>query len=155
MVYTEELLREHCATSTSYSEIVRKITARTKVSASSATLVRKRLDALGVDVSHFTHRSKDYVEHPKARKIITDILVNDPTRNSREKRHHLDRAMKENGVIYRCTACGITGTYNGMAIRLEIDHIDGNWSNNLLTNLQYLCPNCHSQTSTYGYKGIQ
>lgn len=141
MVYTEELLREHCATSTSYSEIVRKITARTKVSASSATLVRKRLDALGVDVSHLTHRSKDYVEHPKARKIITDILVNDPT--------------KENGVIYRCTACGITGTYNGMAIRLEIDHIDGNWSNNLLTNLQYLCPNCHSQTSTYGYKGKQ
>ena len=34
-------------------------------------------------------------------------------------------------------------------IPLEIDHIDGNYKNNSENNLQLLCPNCHSLTSTY------
>ena len=32
---------------------------------------------------------------------------------------------------------------------LEIDHIDGDPSNNIESNLILLCPNCHSLTSTY------
>ena len=29
---------------------------------------------------------------------------------------------------------------------LEVDHIDGNWKNSILSNLRLLCPNCHSLT---------
>ena len=32
---------------------------------------------------------------------------------------------------------------------LQVDHIDGNYLNNLKDNLRFLCPNCHSQTSTW------
>jgi predicted HNH restriction endonuclease len=32
---------------------------------------------------------------------------------------------------------------------LEIEHIDGNFENNAEENLELLCPNCHSLTSTY------
>ena len=32
---------------------------------------------------------------------------------------------------------------------MELDHIDGNRTNHKLENLRMLCPNCHSQTSTY------
>ena len=32
---------------------------------------------------------------------------------------------------------------------LEIEHIDGNYLNNLESNLILLCPNCHSLTATY------
>ena len=35
---------------------------------------------------------------------------------------------------------------------LELHHIDGDETNNELTNLQYLCPNCHSLTENYGSK---
>ena len=34
-------------------------------------------------------------------------------------------------------------------INLEIDHTDGNAYNNVPSNLRLICPNCHSQTSTY------
>lgn len=32
---------------------------------------------------------------------------------------------------------------------LEVHHIDGNYKNNTITNLQLLCPNCHAITATY------
>jgi 5-methylcytosine-specific restriction endonuclease McrA len=47
-----------------------------------------------------------------------------------------------------CFKCKLK-TWLGQQITLEIEHIDGNNSNNNRENLQLLCPNCHSQTSTW------
>ena len=49
---------------------------------------------------------------------------------------------------YACEVCKIE-EWNGMAIKLECDHIDGNHANNHISNLRLICPNCHSQTNTY------
>lgn len=54
---------------------------------------------------------------------------------------------------YKCSECGIT-EYNGKSIRLQIDHIDGNNSDHRQKNLRYLCPNCHTQTETWGVKNV-
>jgi 5-methylcytosine-specific restriction endonuclease McrA len=35
---------------------------------------------------------------------------------------------------------------------LQLEHKDGNSENNKPENLCLLCPNCHSQTPTYGAK---
>lgn len=35
------------------------------------------------------------------------------------------------------------------AVLTEVEHIDGNAENNLLSNLKILCPNCHSMTPTF------
>ena len=37
-------------------------------------------------------------------------------------------------------------------VPIEINHIDGNSENNSLDNLELICPNCHSLTSTYKWK---
>jgi hypothetical protein len=34
-------------------------------------------------------------------------------------------------------------------IPIELDHIDGNFENNLEENLKLLCPSCHSLTGTF------
>lgn len=34
-------------------------------------------------------------------------------------------------------------------VPLEIEHIDGNYKNNNESNLDLICPNCHSLTATY------
>jgi len=52
-----------------------------------------------------------------------------------------------------CWECGITD-WNGKTIVLELEHIDGNSSNDIEENLSLLCPNCHSQTDTYKGKNV-
>ncbi len=54
----------------------------------------------------------------------------------------------------KCEICGIID-WLGNKIPLELDHIDGNRTNHRLENLRILCPNCHSQTSTYRAKNIK
>lgn len=58
-----------------------------------------------------------------------------------------EEGLKEN----KCEECGIDN-WQGKKIECELDHIDGNRSNHKLDNLKILCPNCHSQTSTFRFK---
>ena len=52
---------------------------------------------------------------------------------------------------YKCEKCG-WGEVNPYTHRipLQIHHIDGNSENNEESNLQVLCPNCHSLTDNFG-----
>jgi 5-methylcytosine-specific restriction endonuclease McrA len=52
-----------------------------------------------------------------------------------------------------CELCGQTSIWNGKQLKLQLDHIDGHSDNNKLDNVRLLCPNCHTQTETYGSKG--
>lgn len=62
------------------------------------------------------------------------------------------RRIIQDGLLeYKCAICGIS-EWNGKKLSLELDHINGVNNDNRLHNLRFLCPNCHSQTSTYGAK---
>jgi len=50
---------------------------------------------------------------------------------------------------YRCSVCKQEGKWRGKPLTLQLHHKDGDSTNNSLKNLCFLCPNCHSQTSTY------
>ena len=49
--------------------------------------------------------------------------------------------------------CGLSEWINGKLV-LELDHINGDHTDNRIENLRFLCPNCHSQTETFRSKNI-
>ena len=59
------------------------------------------------------------------------------------------RVRGENLIPYVCAICTIGPKWNGTELVLQLDHIDGQRENNQISNLRFLCPNCHSQTPTF------
>lgn len=58
------------------------------------------------------------------------------------------RIIKDELLEYKCQKCEID-EWQGETLVLDLDHKNGNNTDNRLTNLRFLCPNCHSQTHTY------
>jgi hypothetical protein len=51
------------------------------------------------------------------------------------------------GDVY--VRCGQGPEWNGKTLVLQLDHENGDCTDNRLENLRFLCPNCHSQTETF------
>lgn len=99
----------------------------------------------GIDTSHFTGMNLSGRTLPPRRRPLTELLtLNSSIGSSKLKRYLLEEEIFQPV----CSSCGLTNWLTGL-IPLELDHIDGNNSNNELTNLRLLCPNCHALTPTY------
>lgn len=82
----------------------------------------------------------------KSKYKIEEIFIE----NSKVKRDQIKNIIiKEKLIEYVCSECGQNGNWNGKVLSLQIDHINGIRNDNRLSNLRFLCPNCHSQTSTF------
>jgi DNA-directed RNA polymerase subunit RPC12/RpoP len=82
-----------------------------------------------------------------ADRIKTKFALN--TNWSKHMGTHLKKLRGE-----RCEECGIT-EHNGKPIIFQVDHMNGDRADNRFENLKILCPNCHSQTSTFGVKNVK
>jgi hypothetical protein len=108
--------------------------------------ISRTLKAFGIDTSHFQRYNPTSVP---PRRTAAQILVRRAQTRGREKPHMLKRAMIESGVIHECVMCGNNGSWLGLPLTLEVDHIDGDFYNNELDNLRFLCPNCHRLTPNF------
>ena len=77
------------------------------------------------------------------------LLVLLPPGSNRVKTPTLRRLMIMAGVPHVCAACGVGPVWQSASLTLVIDHVNGNWLDNRLPNLRFLCPNCHAQTATW------
>ena len=148
--YTKDWLAELCKESYSYSEVLRK--AGRKPGGGTNETLKKKILEWNIDISHFTgprwQAAPAYVpqvgscEKYTLDEVFTEhSIISQKVMRGYVKRHNL--------IPYRCDICGCDGHWQNGLISLEIDHIDGDNTNNLLTNLRYLCPNCHALTPTY------
>nr|WSS69163.1 HNH endonuclease [Streptomyces sp. NBC_01175] len=144
---TQDTLRAAVADSRSLAELLRKLGRRDNTR--QRHLVRQWLTEEGITTSHFLGQA-----HQRGRPAPTptrrpeDLLVKHDGRR-RTKTSLLRRALSEVGVPEQCGECGMDPFWRGDPITLEIDHINGDWSDDRAENLRLLCPNCHAVTSTW------
>lgn len=63
------------------------------------------------------------------------------------KQRLIAKGLKKN----ECEECGVN-SWQGKPLTCQLDHVDGDNTNHRWENLRILCPNCHSQTPTWGAK---
>lgn len=101
-----------------------------------------------IDITHFTGKAHNVGENfspVRKKRPLGEILVE----NSTYKSDNLKKRLYNEGLkIKKCEDCGII-EWNGKDIVFELDHINGDNTDNKLENLRILCPNCHSQTPTF------
>jgi hypothetical protein len=83
---------------------------------------------------------------PNPPKPLTEILVKD--RFYSNTNHIRKRLISEGIKKPACEVCK-RKTWMDKPIPLQLDHINGQRSDNRLKNLRVLCLNCHAQTDTY------
>lgn len=157
MRYTKETLAPAVMACTSFAQVVRFFGR--KSNGGNQTHIARRIRAYGLDTTHFTGQrtnSGDSHRGGAAKKPWQEMLVVDRRGGRKELTNRLRRAMIESGIPYICLGegCRQGPTWLGRPLVLQIEHKNGNSLDNHRTNLCFLCPNCHSQTSTWGSKNL-
>ncbi len=150
--YTRELLAPAVKANISVAGVMREMGVK-QWSGGTHNLLVERIKEYRLDTSHFlgqaSNRGKSHVGGPD-KKHWKEVLVLRKQDLQREKTLRLRRAMIESGKPHQCAMCSLPPVWKGKPLMLPIDHKNGNNWDNRKRNVRFLCPNCHSQTETFG-----
>jgi Zn finger protein HypA/HybF involved in hydrogenase expression len=141
--YTDQDIINAVKTSSSIRQVILKLNLIP--AGGNYSTLHNKIKKLNLDTSHFTGQLWSKGKQIKLKVPIEDYLSNkQPIQSNKLK----IRLLREGYFTYKCHNCNNTHWLNS-PIPLELEHKDGNSSNNELSNLTLLCPNCHALTPTY------
>jgi hypothetical protein len=146
--FTDEEFIVAVKNSKSISEVLRKLSLG--LFGGNYKTFKRTVERLKLDINHFT--GKGHLKgknHNWNKKYLTaDLLVE----NNFYCSYNLKKRLICEGYLQNvCAVCNIF-TWQGKILSLHLDHINGINTDNRLSNLRLLCPNCHSLTETYAGK---
>lgn len=136
-------------TSSSILEVLTKAGLSTKGTGNYAT-AKRVFQVLSINLTGLRFRQKQ-LQAAQLGKLkpavpLHTVLV----KGSTYSRCNLKKRLLRDGKLEdSCNKCGILPVWQGVKLVLQLDHKNGDSLDNRLENLQLLCPNCHSQTSTF------
>ncbi len=144
--YTKEVLEAALLSSETKKEFYQKLGVRK--SGSCMANIRRRLKEYGLDISALKNQTTKGISPVNRKQPQEYLRIYDTEWQVASIK--LRTALLSIGREYRCEHCKLSNEWNGKELKLHVDHINGDRKNCLATNLRFLCPNCHSQTETYG-----
>jgi hypothetical protein len=114
--------------------------------------IARKIKEFGIDSSHFLGCAANHgPNHKGPHKLSWQEVLVLRHNGRRQKPYRLRRALIESGRAYRCEAkgCSIQGEWLGKRLILHVNHKNGNWLDDRPENVEFHCPNCHSQTPNY------
>lgn len=151
--YSKELLEAIVKDCLSFAAVIRRLGL--KQAGGNQTHITSRIVKYGIDTSHFLgSRTNSGISHKGGFDKLSweQVLIYNRLNGRKEKIKVLKRALLESGVPEQCALCPLKTEWNGKKLVLQVDHIDGDFLNNVKKNIRFLCPNCHSQTENFGTK---
>lgn len=104
-----------------------------------------------IDITHFTGKGWSFgkkLNYNRGLPLDSILVKNSLVVNSN---HLKKRLLKEGVKTHQCEICKNT-SWNNLPIPIELEHCNGDNSDNRIENLKILCPNCHAQTPYYRRK---
>ncbi|MEU1310745.1 HNH endonuclease signature motif containing protein [Streptomyces cinnamoneus] len=140
-------LHEAVTQSTSIAEALRRLDEPDTTSRRVA--LRQWISDDGLTTSHFLGQAHQRGKPGTTPKKTSQELLVRHSGSRRTSTFLLRRALSEIGVPEQCASCGTGPAWHGKPMTLEVDHINGDWTDDRPENLRLLCPNCHAVTSTW------
>lgn len=149
--FSKEEIEQFVKDSRSYAQLAKKCGYGGK-SGSSTEQVKEMVMQLNLNVSHFTGQGWLSGQTYESDRYIpfNEYILGSHVQTNKLRKKLLREGLKE----YVCECC-LNTTWNNKPIPLEVHHMDGDKTNNDISNLQLLCPNCHALTDTYKGKNIK
>jgi 5-methylcytosine-specific restriction endonuclease McrA len=143
--YTDKEIRNFLSESYSLWEFCKKIGYKTKTGRT-YKIIKENLSSRNINLEEYPHLYKKL--GITTQKTSQEIF----SKNSCYDRKNLKyKLLKQNILEYKCSICNISEWLN-KPLSLQLDHINGINNDNRIENLRLLCPNCHTQTPTWGSK---
>jgi Zn finger protein HypA/HybF involved in hydrogenase expression len=143
--WTNEQLVEAVKISSDLTEVIRKLGLR--VAGGNHKSIRYWINEYKLDTSHW-NTDTQLAGLRKQHKRLPENDIEIFTLNSSFSQSSIRRRAKI-ALEYKCQWCSVGTEYNKKPLTLQLDHINGDRTDNRKENLRWLCPNCHSQTETY------